>query len=156
MPANFDKPEPETVARLRHIMMLMRRLKWRTGETGVELAKQWGVSEQRVGEIAAEASKRVRAELMNHEHVGATVGSALDWALQEAVDKGDFRAIASLAKVYADAAGASAPQKVELAGKVEATPSRAKEVMRELFTNNVTRSHGDQSGDDEDTDTTAG
>lgn len=139
MPANFKNPEPQTVSRLRHICSLMRKLKWVTGETCYELAKEWGLSDQRVRELSAEASKIVRRELMSHDHVASTVGAALDKALRHTVEDGDWRTVASLARVYADASGASAPTRVEatIGDDSLATSDRARQLMKERFRSDV-------------------
>ncbi|HEU4728403.1 MAG TPA: hypothetical protein VFT22_10950 [Kofleriaceae bacterium] len=102
-----------TEARLEHIAGMMRRLEWVTGESGPALAKQWNLSATRLAHLSAEASKRVRKELMDDQHVGATVGAALDTAIRGAVGERDWKSVAQLAKVYADAAGVSAPQKID-------------------------------------------
>lgn len=103
-----------TEVKVERIAGMMRRLEWVRGETGKELAREWKVGLKWVEELAAIASKRVRAELLeDKDHVGATVGASLSWGIQEAVRTGDLSALARLAKIYADAAGVSAAQKIE-------------------------------------------
>lgn len=119
--------------RIEEICELMRACKWRTGVTGRELAKKYGLAYQTIRLDAAIASRRVYAEVMaDREGIGAKVGSALDKALQGAVEAEDWKAVAQLSKVYADASGVSAPQKFE--GVVgTASPADAARLIREKF-----------------------
>ena len=93
-------------ARIDHIADLMRTLRWRTGETGRDLARDWCLSEQRVRELAAEASRRVRAEVTDPERVAITVSIALERALAGALEAKDWRAVATVAKTWGEIVGA--------------------------------------------------
>lgn len=108
-----------TEVRVERIASMMRRLEWERGVTSRELAREWKVGVKWVEELAAIASKRVRAELLDDkDHVGATVGAALTQGILTASRTGDLNALAKLAKVYSDAAGVSAATKVEVSGGV--------------------------------------
>jgi hypothetical protein len=123
--------------RIEHIADMMRSLEWRTGISGPILAKEWGLCEQRVKELSAEASKRVRAELMSPDNVKTDVGAALAIALRGAVNDKKWQAVGQIAKVYADASGASAPQKVEVGETPEATAARARQLIKDKFKKDV-------------------
>lgn len=102
--------------RVEHIADLMRTCRWYRGTTGKALAKEWGLKVQTVKLYAAQASKRVYAEVMSdREAVGEKIGAALGVAIEGAIQDRDWRALSGLAKVYADATGVSAPIKTELA-----------------------------------------
>jgi hypothetical protein len=92
-------------ARIEHIAELMRSLRWRTGETGKAFARQWDLSEQRIRELAAEASRRVRAEV-TPDRVSVSVGVPLEAALAGALEDKDWRAVAAVAKTWGEIAGA--------------------------------------------------
>jgi hypothetical protein len=101
-------------ARIEHIAELMRSLRWRTGETGKVLARQWDLSEQRLRELAAEASRRVRAEVTDPDRVSVSVGVVLESALVGALEDKDWRAVAAVAKTWGEIAGAiKAPRNTE-------------------------------------------
>lgn len=51
--------------RIRHCMALMREGEWRKGETGLELAAEWGMSRFTLDKLAAEAWRRVQAEVLD-------------------------------------------------------------------------------------------
>lgn len=123
-------------ARILHIEGLMRSLKYRTGKTARELAATWGLSLGTVEEDTAEASRRVRASVMaDREHIGASVGAALEIALQSAVSERQWRVVAQLADTWAKIAGVVAPVRTEVTAMLgtTATPAEARKVMRELF-----------------------
>lgn len=110
--------EPAHEARIERIADMMRDAEWVRGKSGKILAAELGLHEVTIRADAAIASRRVYAELMqDREGVGAQVGAALTKALDGAVREGDWKAVASLSKVYADASGVSAPSKAELTGK---------------------------------------
>ena len=125
--------EPAHEARIERIADMMRNAEWERGKSGKKLAAELGLHEVTIRADAAIASRRVYAELMqDREAVGAQVGSCLTKALDAATKEGDWKAVASIAKVYADASGVSAPQKFE--GVVGATnPSEAAKLVREAF-----------------------
>lgn len=101
--------------RVQAIMRLMRDLQWETGRTGGILANKWGLSEGTLKQYAAEASRRVRAEVNDPDFVGATVGQALlEVVKKHSGPGGDSRHVIGAAKVWADIAGASAPNRTEV------------------------------------------
>ena len=105
-------------ARIGHIVGLMRALKFVTGKTGPQLAAKWKLSLSTVEAYTAEASRLVRASVMgDREHIGATVGAALEKAILAASAAGDHRVIAQLADTWAKISGVSAATKHEHAGK---------------------------------------
>lgn len=110
------KRRTNTEARIEHVCGMMRRLEWRTGESGPELAQAWGLSRSSVEKYAAEASRRVRAELSDPAEVQRLTGAALAKVLHEASQDGDrrnvIRAAAELARIF----GAVAPARHEISG----------------------------------------
>lgn len=120
-------------ARIERIADMMRAAEWDRGKSGKLLAAELGLHEVTIRKDAAIASRRVYAELMqDRESVGAQVGAALTLALTGAVSERDWKAVASLSKVYADASGVSAPtQNVVTVGSVD--PQSAAELVRKHF-----------------------
>lgn len=84
-PAREGEIRAATEARVEHIAGLMRRLEFRTGETIKGLALEWGLSEQRMRELSAIASKRVRAELTDPDRVTVKVSTVLERVIDEAM-----------------------------------------------------------------------
>ena len=62
---------------------LMRRAQWERGRTNRALAKQWGCSVDAVNDYAAEAGRRVRADVTDREEVQMTVCAALSTVVRE-------------------------------------------------------------------------
>lgn len=115
--ARSVKHRPVVEGRIQHIMGLMRRLAFVQGKTVPRLAEEWGLSTETVYEHSAEASQRVRAEIMNPDHVGACVGTALEKALKASVKAGDWRTVGHLADTWAKIGGAVAPTRNEHTGR---------------------------------------
>lgn len=108
----------EREMRIERIADLMRAGEWIRSRSGKDLAQELGLAYQTIRLDAAIASKRVYAEVMgDREGIGAQVGHALQTALDGALREGNYKAVAALAKVYADASGVSAPTRQELTGK---------------------------------------
>jgi len=127
-----------TELRLDHIAKMMRALQWETGESGPALAKEWNLSVDRLKHLAAEASRRVRAEITDVDYVTATVCSALQTVLRHAIAESDNprmvagpdgsmvegdpnksrKTVIEAAKTWADITGARAPNKIQLSGGV--------------------------------------
>lgn len=105
-----------TEAKIDHIASLMRSLKWRTGETGKVLAAEWDLTEKWVRELAAEASRRVYAEITDPHRVTVTVCTTLEKIVREADAEGDRKSAIDAAKAWADISGARAPNQVRLTG----------------------------------------
>jgi hypothetical protein len=118
-----EKHTPLTEMRLAEMMAVMRTLQWQKGITGPVFAEKWGLSLTRIEHLSAEAWRRVKAEVNDPDRVGATVGTAIEQVMIEALnDKGGERnqsrkIVVEAAKVWAAIAGANAPTKTELTGK---------------------------------------
>ena len=130
---------PLTEQRIAHIMGMMRRWEWKRGESGPVLAERWGLSVDRVKDLAAEASKRVLAEVTDPALVSGTVGMALQRVLDEGMEAtGDAKwhgrklAVES-SKAWAQIVGAMAPQRVDVTSRGEPTPADAQRILREKF-----------------------
>lgn len=113
-----EKHSGSVEERIKHIADLMRRLQFVRGKTVKRLALEWNLTEQRVRELSAEASKRVKAELSAEDKVALTgeVVSTLTTIMRrgrKGVERGDLGAAASAAKTGAEIAGILAPKKVE-------------------------------------------
>lgn len=135
-PAREVEHEQLTETRLAEMCAVMRRLEWRRGESGPEYAEKWGLSEDRVRHLAAEAWRRVKAEVMDHDSVSATVGVAIERVMREAlaetkapalIARGEHvfqespnvarKVVLEAARVWSEISGAKAPSKSELTGK---------------------------------------
>lgn len=86
--------------RIAHIAREMRALRWRTGKSLKVLAEKWGIKEQTVRLLSAEASKRVRAEVLDPDVVQATVGQALQETVHKALAEGDHLAVVAAGKTW--------------------------------------------------------
>lgn len=93
---------------------MMRTLTFVRGKSGKELAKAWALSEQRVAELCAIASKRVRAEIADPERVTVDVCHALEKVLREALDMGDWKSVVAAGKTWATIVGAVAPARLQV------------------------------------------
>lgn len=112
--------DAHVAARVEHIAQLKRSLRWVHGKSTKRLAAEWGLTEQYVRELSVEAAKIVRAELTDPDRVTGTVCGYVVWALRTAKKTGDVKAIAPLAKAWAELAGTLAPQRVEVTGGIVA------------------------------------
>src|SRR5262245_25567996 len=92
---------------------MMRELRWVRGKSAAELATAWGLATATVEGMAAEASRRVRAEVTDPDVVTETVACALDKVLRGALDrkKPDRRSAIMAADVWSRIVGARAPEK---------------------------------------------
>ena len=119
-----------TEARINYIVGLMTDLEFESGKTVKMLAKKWKVGEQRVRELTAEASKRVRAVVMSRDDIADRVNLTLERILKDAIDDNNSRAftdervlvqnrklIVDAAVAWANMTGASAPKRQEISGK---------------------------------------
>jgi len=97
-----------TERRIAHIADKMRRLEWQRGKSGPIVAKRWRLSRSTVEKLAAEAGRRVRAEIVDPEAVTLTITAALDRTLRDALADGDRRTVVRVADVWARIAGATA------------------------------------------------
>ena len=115
--------EAITAQRIEHIAGLMRSLTFRRGKTAQRLAAEWSLSLDRVWQLTAEASRMVKAEITDPDRVTVTACGYVEWALREAKKSKDTRAIAPLAKAWAELAG-TLVKKHEVASPkwAEATP----------------------------------
>src|SRR4051812_27882805 len=69
--------EAEVDERVTTIAGMMRELCWLRGESNRVLAEEWGVSVAAVNDYAAEAGRRVRAEVTDPGEVTGTVAVVL-------------------------------------------------------------------------------
>jgi hypothetical protein len=131
-----------TEARIEHVAGLMRALTYRTGVTSRELAKEWDLGLDRVEELTAAASKRVRAEITDPDRTVAKVCTAFDRVLDDALADGDRRSVLAAGKVWAEVSGASAPAKLHVTGDLAALSDEQLEArkreIRERMTDEMT------------------
>lgn len=92
---------------------LMRRAQWERGRSNRLLAKQWGCSIDAVNDYAAEAGRRVRADLTDREEVQITVCAALSTVVREGLRDGDRSSVVRAGDVWSRIVGARAPEKHE-------------------------------------------
>lgn len=91
----------------------MRRCQWERGRTNRALAEQWGCSVGAVNDYAAEAARRVRAEVLNPDEVQETVCTALSAVIREGMRDKDRRAVIAAGDVWTRIVGARSPERVE-------------------------------------------
>jgi hypothetical protein len=133
-------------ARIQHIESLMRSFTWRRGKTYRELAREWDLSEDTVRQYSAEASRRIRAAIMDPTEVNAAVGAALEEALSQCVTDGNWKLVSQLCDTWAKISGAAAPAKHEIEASLNADPAKAAALVREMFGGNAAKS--DDADDD--------
>jgi hypothetical protein len=111
-----DECPPTREDRVRAIMAMMPH-SWVRGRSGPELAAKWGLSVAVLGDLAAEAWRRVRAQ--DPSYVRDKLASALEQSVEE-VQLADepatakAKALAVVTGAWAPLVGASAAQKVEV------------------------------------------
>lgn len=119
----------ETAERVDRIADLMRRGEWERGVSGPVLAKEWGLADNTVTQLASEASRVVAREVVDPTAVTETVATTLAAGLQQAARRKEFRAMAQLADVWTRVVGARAPERHEHAvvvAQFEALPREGK------------------------------
>lgn len=89
--APVDGHDGVTESRIEHICELMRGMLFRRGKTGKLLESEWGLSHDRIKELTAEASKRVRAEVTDPERQRGDICVALQHIVEETVQRGQYR-----------------------------------------------------------------
>lgn len=92
----------ENELRIEALMDEMRALRWKRGKSGRVWAAKWGIGEDRVGHLAAEAWTRLKAEVDDTDRVKVTIGVALESMMSEARDNGDLKNAIAAAKTLAD------------------------------------------------------
>ncbi len=104
--------EEATEIRIAYIVDLMIRLRFRRGATVRRLAAEWQLTEKRVRELTAEASKRVRAQLSDADEVavevlGQTLAThrAAHRAARKSLDPMAINAAVGASKLLADLVG---------------------------------------------------
>ena len=127
-----------TVTRMRveHICGLMREMEFKTGITYKTLAKEWSISQDRVKQLTAMASKIVIAEVTDPERVKPDLCKVLMRCVHEAAAAKKYNDVASCARVYAEILGVkNAPQTVVNVNAGDITPADARAILaRELGT----------------------
>ena len=71
--------------RVLHVMSDMRALRWVRGKSGPVLAAEWGLHPQTLKEIAAEAWRRVRAEIMDPERAGPDIVQTIERVMRDSM-----------------------------------------------------------------------
>lgn len=114
---NTRAPEetPETTLKIVEIMGLIEAFRYRRGATARRLAKKWGVSVGHVHNLAAEARKRIRAQLDDPDEIAAEVIPGMLKSFRSAVESGDTRGAAALAGHLLDVGGLKT-KKISLEG----------------------------------------
>jgi hypothetical protein len=106
-------PKQQRELRVLETMALMRSLQFRSGITPGELAKKWNVTLGTAHHITSEASRRVRSEVNNPEHISATLGTRIEDALLD--ERTETRDLAKLGDLWARLSpGVLAPTKVQV------------------------------------------
>ena len=90
---------------------IMRRAAWERGRTSRALALQWTCSVGTVNDYAAEAGRRVRAEVTDPDVVSVTVSAALSTIVREGLRDGDRASVIRAGDVWTRIAGARQPER---------------------------------------------
>lgn len=151
------RPPVTVEERVGHIADLMRRLEWERGKSAAPLAAEWGIAESTVRNYAAEAHRIVRAEVTDPDEVGRDIGVTLNLVMRNGLKdlKGrpDVRSkarrdLVKAADVWATVSGAKAPDRHQFVDD-DASPRKAREVMRDLF-GDVTPDAADSGGPEDE------
>lgn len=116
-PAREKRPQAtraEVCARVDLMADLMRTLQWERGESAKRFAAMWGVSEDYAADLAAEASRRVQAEIRTPDEVRDELQQALREVVRRALADDDRRSIIDAARALGPLVGAVAPVRVEV------------------------------------------
>lgn len=100
--------------RVKHVEDLMRRAKWERGRSNRQLAAAWGLTVTAVNHYAAEASRRVRAEVTDPDSVQFTICGALQTIVREGLEESDRSSVIKAADVWSRVSGARAPDKLDV------------------------------------------
>lgn len=132
VPAGLTIPAlPETVAeRVSFVADLMESLQWVRGKTGLAIANAWGLSESALKTYAAEASRLVTADA---DDARRDITAGCRKLFRDAVFDGDAKSAKAVGELWADVAGAKAPEKHQIGALDDLTPAKAREVMAEMF-----------------------
>lgn len=134
----------ETVAeRVEFIADVMENLQWTRGKTARELAAIWGISESRVQDLSAEASRLVTADASEARR---DISAGCRKLFVDAVQNLDAKSAKAVGELWAAVSGAKAPEKHEVA-TVEATPEAAAAKLKEIFRSNVNREVQEDTGE---------
>lgn len=101
--------------RVKHIEEMMRTARWERGRSNRELAAAWAVTVASVNAYAAEASRRVRAEVTDPDSVQVTICGALHTIVRDGLAEADRTAVIRAADVWSRVSGARAPDKLDVA-----------------------------------------
>lgn len=113
---------------------LMRRAAWDRGRSNRVLAQQWGCTVSAVNDYAAEAARRVRAEVTDPEMVETTVCAALSTVVRDGMRDSDRRSVIRAADVWSRIVGARAPEaRVEVPLTEEQALARYKELTGHAY-----------------------
>lgn len=123
--------------RVEYVADMMRELRYRTGVTNKSLAREWDLPSGYVAQVTTEASRRVRAEVVQDDNVLSTISLSLDRVLHEALDSGDRHAVIKACQVWAQVTGAGAATKVQVQTELtsmtpEQLQSRKAEIIARL------------------------
>lgn len=82
---------PSKAERLRLITNLMTGNRWVTGQTGPELARQWGLSLVTIEKDSAEASRGIRRAVEGDSEIRARILAGVQSCIAQATAKGQIR-----------------------------------------------------------------
>lgn len=127
-PSNDNKAQKRE--RINHIVGMMERFEWVRGESAPDLAERWGLAVATVESYSAEASRRITGD-PDEARRDITFGARK--LFKAAVDEGNAQAAKMMGELWATVSGAKAPEKHQVGALDGATPSKARELMGELF-----------------------
>lgn len=98
----FSPVPPDRIGRVEAVERMMLELRWEKGITGPQLSTAWGLTEAAISNYANEAWRNIKRNI-DPASVKDMLGAALWRATEDA--KGDPKAVATVAKAYAELAG---------------------------------------------------
>lgn len=113
-----QRARPDKDQRVNEIAAMMASGRWVTGVTALELAERWGVPFKTLEADAAEASRRIRAELSGNDDLRARLVATLETITERAMQRGQLRTAVESVKTLAGVAGAEAPKRVDVGGNL--------------------------------------
>lgn len=104
-----------TFQRVETIVGMMRRGEWVPGRSGPQLANEWGLADDSLRHLAAEASRIVAREVTDPDRVKVDVSTVLLRDMHRASEAEEFGDVARLGDVVTRIVGARAPERHEVA-----------------------------------------
>lgn len=109
----FPPLPPDRMSRVMVIEDLMLDLHWQKGKTGPRLAAAWGLNLPVIESYSAEASRNIRRNV-DPAAVKDRLATSLRRGLDQALDSGELKALAGIAKAHGEVVGLLSGAKVQV------------------------------------------